>query len=289
MIKLVVSDMDGTLLNHQGEISPGNLEALHKLKNKGIDFAIASGRDYRSVFLIMHRYGIHCDAILGNGAQYVDDAGNLLMSCYMDKSVVKDVVSIFEERHFPYMIFTAQGMYTTQDPSFVRNAFIERSVRLFQHQVSDFDHGGKFEHIPANHLIFIDDLNDFLKKDIDIIKIESFSFTKEQKKEIQSVLKDIPTISYLSSYDDNVEVTDFYAQKGSILEKVIAMKGLKKEEVAVLGDGMNDITMFEKFPYGFAMKNGAKDIQNLAYRVVSDHREDGVKEAIEIILRDLGN
>ena len=61
-------------------------------------------------------------------------------------------------------------------------------------------------------------------------------------------------IAYLSSYPDNVEITNENAQKGLILEKVIDLLNIKKEEVIVLGDGMNDITLFERFPYSFCAK-----------------------------------
>ena len=59
MIKLVVSDMDGTLLNKQSKITEGNLKAIHILQEKGIEFAIASGRDYRGVYSIIHDYNLN--------------------------------------------------------------------------------------------------------------------------------------------------------------------------------------------------------------------------------------
>ena len=70
-------------------------------------------------------------------------------------------------------------------------------------------------------------------------------------------------------------------KKGLILEKVIALKGLQKEEVAVLGDGMNDLTLFECFPYSFTMGNGEQAIKDLAYRIVNDCEDDGFLDAVE--------
>ena len=62
MIKLVVSDMDGTLLNRKGGISRGNVEAIKELEKNNIEFAIASGRDFKSVYSIMNQYDIACEA-----------------------------------------------------------------------------------------------------------------------------------------------------------------------------------------------------------------------------------
>ena len=95
-MKLVVSDMDGTLINHQSGISPANLKAIQQLQENGIEFAIASGRDFYGVRSILDQYDIRCHAILGNGAQYCDEDGQVIMSCYLNKSVFADIIQIFE-------------------------------------------------------------------------------------------------------------------------------------------------------------------------------------------------
>lgn len=287
MIKLVVSDMDGTLLSHSSGLTEGNLKAIHKLYENGIDFAIASGRDYDGVYSVARQYNLECEAILGNGAQYVDKTGKLLMSSYMNKSVVKDVVKAFESRGFSYALFTTKGFYTGGDAAVAREKFVARGVRRFGVKREDYDLDGRFGGVFVNHLIKINDYDAFLATDVEIIKIESFALTVEEVADVQKDLQTIPTISYLSSFDDNIEVTDQYAQKGLILEKVIELKGLKKEEVAVMGDGMNDITMFECFPYSFAPENAEELIKQKAHKVVRDCEEDGAAEAIDYIINVL--
>lgn len=289
MIKLVVSDMDGTLLARNSHISQENLKAIQKLKEHHIEFAIASGRDYEGVYSIMEDCQIECEAILGNGAQYVDKDGNIIMSCYMNKSVVKDVVKIFTDTNVPYMIFTTKGFYTGYEPSFVRNAFIVRTIARFGGSGLDYQKGGKRERVPCNQLQHIDNFDEFLSRDLEIIKIEAFSLDPSLIAPKKELLKSIPTISYLSSFEDNVEVTDENAQKGYILEKVIELKDIKKEEVIVLGDGMNDLSLFECFPYSFAPENADQTIKELAYQVVRDCNEDGFAEAIDIMLENLDN
>ena len=244
MIKLVVSDMDGTLINHEQGISKKNLNAIKELEERNIDFAIASGRDYNGVYTIMHKYDLHCEAILGNGAQYVDKAGNVLMSCYLNKQVFQDIITIFHEANIPYMVFTTDGFFTTQEPHYVRDSFITRGKIRFGMNDEAYIDGGSHAHIPCNHLQKITDIEAFLEKDLEIIKVEAFSLTPSELIPAKELLKPIPTISYLSSFDDNVEVTNQNAQKGLILEKVAKLKGLKKEEIMVLGDGMNYLSVF---------------------------------------------
>lgn len=289
MIKLVVSDMDGTLINKQSQISYKNLKAILSLTQNHIEFAIASGRDYQSVSSLLDTYHITCESILGNGAQYCDKDGRILMSCYLDKKVYQDIVKIFEEKQIPYMVFTTEGFFTGHHPDFVRQAFIERAVQRFHNRAIDYDKGGCFYASPCNHLQQIDNIEEFLKRKLDIIKVEAFSLDPREMTSAKDLLAHIPTISYLSSFDDNIEVTDSQAQKGLILEKVIALKGYTKEEVVVLGDGMNDLTLFQHFPYSFAPANADPDIQKLAYKVVSDCEDDGFAEAVAFMFQDLGN
>lgn len=284
MVKMVVSDMDGTLLNRRGEISEGNLNAIRRLEGRGIEFAIASGRDRQGVFSLLKGYGVSCEAILGNGSQYVDREGKIIMSCYMDKAVVKDVTDIFENQKIPYMIFSTDGFYTKQEPSFVRDAFIERSVKRFGRAGGEFEKGGKYEYLPCNQLQKIDDYDEFLSRDMDIIKVEAFSMGTEAVEAARQILKSIPGISYLSSFDDNIEVTDQNAQKGYILEKVIQLKGFSKEEVMVIGDGMNDLSLFQCFPVSFAPANAQDPIKELAKEVVGDYEEDGFAQAVARVL-----
>ena len=173
MIKLVVSDMDGTLLGKSKGVSIPNRNAIQRLSEHNIEFAIASGRDYNGVYQIIHELGIECEAILGNGAQYVDVKGNILMECYMQKTIYKDVVKIFDDASIPYMVFTTKGFYATE-PQRVRDLFVQRCVNFFHQPYGEYDKGGKFENSTCNFLQAIGNVDDFLKQDFEIIKVEAF-------------------------------------------------------------------------------------------------------------------
>ena len=138
--------------------------------------------------------------------------------------------------------------------------------------------------MPCNQLQKIEDFDVFLKQDMEIIKVEAFAMKTEEIRGAREILKEIPGISYLSSFDDNVEVTDRGAQKGYILEKVIGMKGLSREQVMVIGDGMNDLTLFECFPVSYAPANAQDRIRELAMEVVADCEEDGFAQAVDRML-----
>lgn len=284
MIKLIVSDMDGTLLNHHGTISKTNLEAIAYAKQKGVDFVIATGRDYSNLKNILEQYNISCASILGNGAQYCNSKGEIISSAYFPKILFKDVMRVFDELHIQYMIFATDGFYTTNDPIVVRDAFIDRCCHMFGKNREEYFNDGPNSKMPCMYLKQIQDIDCFLSSKTEIIKFEAFNNDVSLIEKAKDRLKDINGIAYLSSFNDNVEVTDISAQKGLILEKVIKSMNLKKDEVMVIGDGLNDITMFERFPYSFAPSNANEIIKSLAYKVVVACKEDAVSDAIYYML-----
>ena len=72
MIRLVASDMDGTLLNRFGKISSLNIAAIEALKRKNINFIVCTGRSFPDASLPLKEAGISCDIICMNGAAVFD-------------------------------------------------------------------------------------------------------------------------------------------------------------------------------------------------------------------------
>ena len=284
MIKLIVSDMDGTLLAHDSSISKGNIEAIRYAQSKGVQFAIATGRDYSSLKGILEAHDLKCFSILGNGAQFCNENGEILSSAYFPKKCFKQVLQIFDELKIHYMIFTANGFYSTAEPNVVRDAFIDRCVVQFERKREDYLDDGCNQDMACMKLKKIGDLDDFINSSIDIIKVEAFNNDVSLIEKAKEKLQEIEGIAYLSSFDDNIEVTDKAAQKGLILENVIEELGYSKDEVMVLGDGLNDITLFERFKYSFAPGNANETIKAMAYQVVGACEEDGVSQAIYMML-----
>ena len=284
MIKLIVSDMDGTLLAHDSSISKGNIEAIRYAQSKGVQFAIATGRDYSSLKGILEAHDLKCFSILGNGAQFCNENGEILSSSYFPKKCFKQVLQIFDELKIHYMIFTANGFYSTAEPNVVRDAFIDRCVVQFKRKREDYLDDGCNQDMACMKLKKIGDLDDFINSSIDIIKVEAFNNDVSLIEKAKEKLQEIDGIAYLSSFDDNIEVTDKAAQKGLILENVIEELGYSKDEVMVLGDGLNDITLFERFKYSFAPGNANETIKAMAYQVVGACEEDGVSQAIYMML-----
>lgn len=285
MIKMIVTDMDGTLLGADG-LTSRTVQALLAATQRGIEFVVATGRDWSGVNSFFERHQIPFSAILGNGAQYCNESGEIVLDAYLNKALFADIIAVFDAMDIHYMIFATDGFYATKAQNEVAEAFIQRGVHRFKRTreqiLSRWQASGP---IPCMLLKKIDSVETFLQGQREIIKIEAFDVDETKIEKAKQILGKIPGIAFLSSFPDNVEVTHQDAQKGLILEKVIASKGISKEEVAVFGDGLNDITMFELFPESYAMGNAVQEIQALAKYHLPSNEEDGVAQAIEHLLQ----
>ena len=117
MIKLIASDMDGTLLNDDHMISEENLKAIRKAQEMGRHFTIVTGRDYGAVKSYLEECNLKCECILSNGAEYRDVNGNVIESVYMNKDSVKIVFDILNDAGLCIQLMTNKGSYVTNKES----------------------------------------------------------------------------------------------------------------------------------------------------------------------------
>lgn len=280
MIKWIISDVDGTLLNHERELPERNFLMIQKAQQQGVKFGIATGRDISAIAFMKEHHGVDVDvAVLGNGAQAVNRKGEILAEYYLDSQAFLKVINVLNEAKLPFMIYTKTGVYAF-DIDWVRDSFIARSMAKHGTKLSDYDAGGSLSHVACMRLKPISDVINFSQVE-DIIKVESFSLDVEHITETKEILSTIPSISCLSSFADNIEITDTFAQKGIVLEKILPQLNATKEEVVVIGDALNDVTMFEHFPLSFAPENAMPIIKEKAFKVVSSNTNGAVADVIE--------
>lgn len=277
MIKLIVSDLDGTLLDLPNAISQTNLDAIEYAYSKGAKFCFATGRDLCSVNSIKKLLKHKPLMILGNGAVMYDENENVIGEDFFPNEYLKEVTDILQKHNVHHMIFTTDGFYTTTDPVEVREKFVERIAI-----VSSPENGRIFATSPdkpCNNLVQIEDIDTFIRTK-KIIKVEGFHLEREPIEAVKRKLEKYTELSHLSTGTNNVEVTNITAQKGLVLKKYLKQLGITENEVMVLGDSHNDISLFENFKYSFAPENSCAEIKEKAYQIVSSCKDHGVSEAI---------
>lgn len=284
MIKLIASDMDGTLIFNQ-KISRENIEAIHAAQKKGIKFAIATGRPYEDVKPYLDEYGLTCECVVLNGGEYRDIAGSIVEGIYIDKSLVTEIVSILSEYNLAVEIYANDGFYTTNTEEEILGSMVKRS-KIFRPQITEPKeiYRNALQHPHFVKMKYITNIDEFLKSNVEIGKFISFADSADELNGPRERLNKLEGIAVSASFTTNIEINDKYATKGRILAKAAVRMGINKEEVAILGDGFNDYSMFVEFPNSFAMENAVPEIKEVAKYITASNGEHGVAKAIYRIL-----
>lgn len=280
MIKLIASDMDGTLLNDDHMISEENLKAIRKAQEMGRHFTIVTGRDYGAVKSYLEECNLKCECILSNGAEYRDVNGNVIESVYMNKDSVKIVFDILNDARLCIQLMTNKGSYVTNKES-DKKAIIDR-FKLFNPKMNEEE---VIEFVEKFHtergMKYIDDVYEILESNVEVLKIVTFDNDEKLIANLKEKLKENTSdLAVASTFSNDIEISDIEAQKGLILAKTIKKMGIDKSEVIVLGDSFNDYSMFTEFENSYAMENAIPEIKEIAKYITDTNNNDGVAKAI---------
>lgn len=280
MIKLIASDMDGTLLNDDHMISEENLKAIRKAQEMGRHFTIVTGRDYGAVKSYLEECNLKCECILSNGAEYRDVNGNVIESVYMNKDSVKIVFDILNDAGLCIQLMTNNGSYVTNKES-DKKAIIDR-FKLFNPKMNEEEVIEFVEKFHAERgMKYIDDVYEILESNVEVLKIVTFDNDEKLIANLKEKLKKSTSdLAVASTFSNDIEISDIEAQKGLILAKTIKKMGIDKSEVIVLGDSFNDYSMFTEFENSYAMENAIPEIKEIAKYITDSNNNYGVAKAI---------
>jgi len=286
MIKLIASDMDGTLLNEKHNIDKETVVAIKKAEAAGIVFAISTGREYDTVEPLLKENNIKCQCVLMNGAEYRDENGNIIEDINIEKEISTKIIHILQEEKVSARIFTNKGIYTTDTKEEALKEMVFRTLS-FNPEFTKEEALAFAKNQPYFvNLNYISHLNDFLNSDMEIRKFVAFHSDIELINKMKKVIGEIEGIAVSSSFKDNIEVTHITAQKGIILAKVAEKMGLRRDEVLVLGDSFNDYSMFTEFTESVAMGNAIPEIKKIAKYITDTNGNLGVAKAIYKVLEE---
>ncbi|WP_297427203.1 Cof-type HAD-IIB family hydrolase [Clostridium sp.] len=286
MIKLIASDMDGTLLNDKHKIDKETVVAIRKAEEAGIVFAISTGREYDTVKPLLEENSIRCQCVLMNGAEYRDEDGNILEEINIELKTATKIIDILHKEKVSARIFTNKGIYTTDTKEEALKEMIFRTLS-FNPELTHEEATEIAKKQPYfTQLNYISNLDEFLSSGIEIRKFVAFHSDIDLISKMKKIVGELSGIAVSSSFRDNIEVTHITAQKGIILAKVAEKMGFKREEVLVLGDSFNDYSMFTEFSETVAMGNAIPEIKEIAKYITDTNDNLGVAKAIYKVLEE---
>jgi Cof subfamily protein (haloacid dehalogenase superfamily) len=260
-VKLVVSDMDGTLLNSNGEVSDVFFTLFDQLKNKNIHFCAASGRQYNSIVHKLASIKEDIFVIAENGG--IAKKGDTLLALNsLSAEKIKKIIPILRTIDNAHVVLCGKN-----------EAFIESKNKKFIDLFQEYYHSYKI----VSDLTKIADWEDFLK-------IAIYHFTSSEDF-IYPNLKEFEDELLIKISGKNwLDISDKKANKGNALKKVQRLLNITKEETLVFGDYHNDIEMLKEADFSFAMRNAHEDILKIANYTTESNDDFGVEKVVALLV-----
>lgn len=286
-MKLIASDMDGTLLNENGVISEANAQAVKKAIDKGVEFIAATGRSYQAANTPLQAAGITCPIISLNGAVTYQENGKVINSIPMDKQAAARIVDECSKLGMYVELFTDKGVLSESREHFLD--ILMDILHTAHPNISEMEMREMVEQrFQLEEVSFIENLQLAVKdEDTEVYKILSFAFEENQLEEAKRKLRDETGAVITSSGETNLEFNHPKAQKGLAIQKYIEDSGWSMQDVMSVGDNWNDASMLEMAGRGVAMGNAADKIKQLCQYETVTNEQDGVAKAIEEMLAEL--
>ena len=257
-IKLVVTDMDGTLLNSNHEVSSLFLELFKTLKKHNVIFVAASGRPYYGITDKLKAIKSEIIIVAENGGIVVDNE-NVLLSIPINKNNLHKIEDlIYSNNHI-------HPIYCTKSKAYFKNNS-NGFIKLLS------------EYYPNYSVVnTIDEIEE------EIIKIALYHH-EDSEKHIFPLFENL-TAEYkiIISGKHWVDISDIYANKGNAIELLQKNFNISMEETIAFGDYNNDIEMLKRASFSFAMENAHQNVKDTANYKTKSNDEFGV----EVILNEL--
>ena len=281
MIKLIASDMDGTLLNHNHKIPKENVKLINFAKNQGIEFVVATGRAYYEALPALNEENINCDVISFNGGIVYDKNGNIISMTPMTPKDLYYTIEILKSFDISYQLYTKNTIYTTSIETDI-NAYIDL-IRSNGYE-PDEDHlrGEAQLKLDMGYITEVDNIELYLnEKENPPIKVIAISNDISKLKNATKLLSANKNISVTSSGANNIEIMHKDATKGEALKEIAKIYDIELENIVAIGDNLNDQAMLDIVGYSVAMKNGNQILKEQAkYITEKTNSEGGVGDTI---------
>ncbi|MCI1985202.1 MAG: Cof-type HAD-IIB family hydrolase [Lactobacillus sp.] len=282
MIKLIASDMDGTLLNDKMQISDGNAAAIRRAQAAGIEFMVATGRGLTEAQPLVAAHDLKTAFITLNGARVFDTAGELTVDEPLPEAMVQLTLKTLQQHDLYFELVTNHGIYSNSRVRRIQNV-ADVLVRLnpdTSYKIAVALAAARLELMEINYVTDYDTL--VAQPDVEVMKVIAFSQQGQAAlAEPQRLLEKSGELVITSSAVNNIEINSRKAQKGLALKAYAEKKGLTLANCMAIGDNLNDESMITMAKYGVAMGNAIPKIKELAWWITAINTDDGVAQAID--------
>lgn len=272
MIKCLVSDVDGTLFLDldppTGIIENNTIQRIQELTKSGVRFVMASGRDHLTAHYLESMLNVKVDGIGQNGGVVMIN-NEVLVSFLLDESIVQALCALYQKTNYDINILFIddRGHHVlARSSGWLFDAF---KLMLNRREITHLYEASVFEYRE-------NDKYPFVKAVITCNTLEERdAFTQEMADHLAGYSYD-----WFYSSPQYIEIMSKNVNKGTGVLHLAKVLNLKLDEIAVVGDSYNDISMFKVTPHSFAMDHGDAKVKEEANFIVSK-----VDDVVDYILK----
>lgn len=262
-IKLLAVDMDGTCLDRRSRMSEHTVQALRKAKEEGIIVVPTTGRN---LHCLPHRLAAEKDlfryVISSNGARVTD--------CRTGRSLYESMIPAGDALRLLGEIRGIRAGITSHigQEYLIQGRMLVMLGRLLF---------GK----DARGVYHVKDMKKAVRvSGQDVEEIQLYFLSPRAKKQLQGLLSLYPSLTYACT-SIYMEIFSRHTSKGAALRSLAMGLGIKKEQIACIGDGENDLYMFREAGFKMAMGNAVPDLKRKADVILPPNTKDGAARGIE--------
>lgn len=269
-IELVIFDVDGTLVNDEGEIGERTKKTIMQLKKCGILFSFASGRLHSALVPLAEELKIYSPLISLDGTAIKSIAGKeFIYRSFLNESHVKKAIEYSEKYLLNIALCHSEAIYYTE-----QNSVIPKLMNKF---------GAVYKEV--------DSYDDFRDKTLEIV------FAGDKRRTVEYIRDKLSfpltfgtSVSFFRSQTHEgiyyLEVRRSGSSKGKAMRRLLKYLKIKENHTAVLGDWYNDISLFESKAIKIALRNAIPELKKAAdYVLDKSNNEEGVIEFLEALLK----
>jgi hypothetical protein len=273
-IKHIITDIDGTLLNDEGEIGIESKKLIKNLISENVTISLATGRLHSAVTEIAGELSLNGYIISLDGAlikNYISD--KTLSESFLKPTQVKKAISISEKDLINIVLCHASAIYYTEYNSIIPSLLSK--------------YGASYKQVES--------YQDYITGTLEIVCSSDMKSSIKQMEEKFNFPYSLGcnTSYFRSKKNENIyylEIRKAGSSKGKAVARLLKHLSIKPWQSAVIGDWYNDITMFQTKAMKVAVANAIPELKNAADFITSrTNREDGTAEFFEMVLKSKRN
>jgi Cof subfamily protein (haloacid dehalogenase superfamily) len=267
VIRLVIADVDGTLVTQEKVLTPQAKAAAQDLRAAGVTLALTSGRPPRGMQMLIEPLRLEGQIAGFNGGVYVNPDMSVVATHRLMPQVADTAVRLIVDHGLDAWLYTPDDWYIRKAgaPHVAREAWTVKFEAKLTPSFSDKLLGNTVKVVGVS---------------------DDHALVARAEKKAQETLGDQASSARSQPY--YLDITNPQANKGAVVTTLSKLLGIKTDDIATIGDGQNDVLMFKKSGMSIAMGNASDDVKAQAKAVTATNEQDGFAKAMrDLVLKQV--